>query len=200
MNRLERSAAWHTAAWRVFGTASVAVGIVNAFIPLLPTTVFLLVGAWAWGRGAPEWRLRLLAHPRWGEPLRLWENGRQVSRRGKRMATVGMATSWVLSAVSIGPTTAVSAAGLGLAALLAWLWWRPEPGPVSPGRKPVARGMDLRAPAVATRGMASTPRGDHEQELHPRITGRARDPPAAATQPAPGGVDDQCIRTRTQPT
>jgi uncharacterized membrane protein YbaN (DUF454 family) len=129
MDHHDRSAVLHATAWRMFGAASVAIGIVNAFIPLLPTTVFLLIGAWAWGKGAPEWRARLLDHPRWGEPLRLWANGQQVSRRGKRMATLGIATSWVLSAVLIGPTTAVLAVGLGLAALDAWLWWRPEPGP-----------------------------------------------------------------------
>lgn len=124
----QRSTPWRATAWRVFGAASVAIGIVNAFIPLLPTTVFLIIGAWAWGRGAPEWRVRLLAHPRWGAPLRLWANGRQVSRRGKCMATLGVATSWVLSALWIGPTTAVLAVGLGLTALIAWLWSRPEPG------------------------------------------------------------------------
>lgn len=128
MDHHDRSAAWHATAWRVFGAASVAIGIVNAFIPLLPTTVFLLIGAWAWGKGAPQWRDRLLAHPRWGEALRLWANGRQVSRRGKRMATLGIATNWLLSATWIGPTTAVLAVGLGLAALVAWLWCRPKPG------------------------------------------------------------------------
>ena len=32
--------------WRGLGTASVAVGLFNAFIPLLPTTIFLIIGAW----------------------------------------------------------------------------------------------------------------------------------------------------------
>jgi len=142
MDHHDRSAAWHATAWRVFGAASVAIGIVNAFIPLLPTTVFLLIGAWAWGKGAPEWRARLLAHPRWGEALRLWANGRQVSRRGKRMATLGIATSWLLSATWIGPTTAVLAVGLGLAALVAWLWCRPEPGSVPSSGNFVAGSVD----------------------------------------------------------
>jgi len=110
----------------------VAVGIVNAFIPLLPTTVFLLIGAWAWGKGAPEWRARLLAHPRWGEPLRLWANGQQMTRQGKRLATLGIATSGVITVAWIGPTPAVLAVGLGLAALVAWLWWRPSLAPSRP--------------------------------------------------------------------
>lgn len=142
MDHHDRSAAWRATAWRVFGAASVAIGIVNAFIPLLPTTVFLLIGAWAWGKGAPQWRARLLAHPRWGAPLRLWANGRQVSRRGKCMAALGIATSWGLSAVWIGPTTVVLAVGLGLAALVAWLWSRPEPGSVPSSGTFVAGSVD----------------------------------------------------------
>ena len=142
MEQHDRPAAWHATAWRVYGATSVAIGVVNAFIPLLPTTVFLLIGAWAWGKGAPEWRARLLAHPRWGKALRLWANGRQVSRRGKRIATLGIATSWALSAALIGPRPAVLAAGLGLAALVAWLWWRPEPGDVSSSGSFRARSLD----------------------------------------------------------
>jgi uncharacterized membrane protein YbaN (DUF454 family) len=142
MNHNDRSVTWHATAWRLLGAASVAVGVVNAFIPLLPTTVFLLIGAWAWSKGAPEWRGRLLAPPPGGESLRRWANGQQVSRRGKCMATVSIATSWVISFVLIDPTPAVLAVGLGLAALVAWLWWRPEPGSAPSSRNFVARSLD----------------------------------------------------------
>jgi uncharacterized membrane protein YbaN (DUF454 family) len=114
-------------AWRVLGTASVAIGLVNAFIPLMPTTVFLLVGAWAWSKGAPEWHARLLAHPRWGTPLRHWADGRRVSRRGKGLATAGILTSWLLCLWLLGASAATFAVGAALAGLLAWLWSRPEP-------------------------------------------------------------------------
>lgn len=122
-------------AWRVLGTVSVAIGFINAFIPLMPTTVFLLVGAWAWSRGAPEWHARLLAHPRWGEPLRNWANGRRVSRRGKRLAALGIAASWLVSLWVAGPSPIVLALAIGLGGLLGWLWLRPEPEPL-PGPGP----------------------------------------------------------------
>ena len=69
--------------------------MINAFIPLMPTTVFLLVGAWALSKGSPEWRAKLIAHPRFGRALRDWEDGRRVSRRGKRLAALGVAVSHV---------------------------------------------------------------------------------------------------------
>lgn len=115
------------AAWRVLGTVSVSIGVINAFVPLLPTTVFLLVGAWAYGKGAPEWRERLLAHPRFGPPLRHWANGRRMTRPAKRAALGGMACSFAVTWAALGNVMPVAAIGTGLLILAAYLALRPEP-------------------------------------------------------------------------
>jgi len=113
--------------WRILGFTSVGIGIVNAFIPLMPTTVFLLVGAWALGKGSPEWRAKLIAHPRFGRALRDWEDGRRVSHRGKILAALGMAVGWTILLVWRGLTPGTVATGLLLTAIATWLWTRPEP-------------------------------------------------------------------------
>lgn len=113
--------------WRVLGLSCVTIGVINAFIPLLPSTVFMLIGAWAFSRGAPHWRERLMAHPRFGAPLRNWADGGRVSKRGKRLAALGMAASVAISLWIFGPTTPVLAVAAGLAGLATWLWTRPEP-------------------------------------------------------------------------
>jgi len=113
--------------WRVLGISSVSIGVINAFIPLLPSTVFLLIGAWAFSKGAPHWRERLMAHPRFGAPLRNWADGGRVSKRGKRLAAVGMAASVAVSLWFYGPTVPVLAVAAGLVGLATWLWTRPEP-------------------------------------------------------------------------
>ncbi len=114
-------------AWRALGVVLVAIGIANAFLPLLPTTIFLILGAWALGKGAPAWRARLLDHPRWGPPLRAWDDGGRVSRRGKRFAVIGMAASFLVTLLVVGPGVPVAVAGVALAAVGTWLWGRPEP-------------------------------------------------------------------------
>lgn len=114
-------------AWWLLAWASLVTGIVGIFVPGLPTTVFVLIAAWAAARGSPRLRQRLLAHPRFGPAIADWEAHGAVSRRGKWMASLAMAACavvvlvfvarpWVW-AVSIGPMVLVSA----------WLWLRPEP-------------------------------------------------------------------------
>jgi uncharacterized membrane protein YbaN (DUF454 family) len=113
--------------WRILGFLSVGIGIFNAFIPLMPTTVFLLIGAWALGKGAPHWRAKLLAHPKYGRALRDWEDGKRVSRRGKRLAAAGMMLSWAILMIWQGVNLWTAGVGILLAGIATWLWNRPEP-------------------------------------------------------------------------
>lgn len=113
--------------WRILGFTSVGIGMINAFIPLMPTTVFLLIGAWALSKGSPEWRAKLIAHPRFGRALRDWEDGRRVSRRGKRLAALGMAVGWAIVVIWQGISPWTVGVGVLLAAIATWLWRRPEP-------------------------------------------------------------------------
>jgi uncharacterized membrane protein YbaN (DUF454 family) len=113
--------------WRLLGMTSVTIGIINAFIPLLPTTVFLLIGLWAYGKGDPALRERLLNHPRYGNALRLWVDKRQISRKGKIAACCGITLSASFTAAMIGPKPITAAIVLGLAGLCIYLATRQEP-------------------------------------------------------------------------
>lgn len=113
--------------WRSVGALSFAVGVINAFIPLLPTTVFLLIGVWAYGKGDPAMRERLLSHPRFGHALRLWVEKRQISRKGKIGAVAGITLSAIFTAVMIGLKPIMWAIVAGLTLLSLWLVTRTEP-------------------------------------------------------------------------
>lgn len=115
--------------WRAVGATSVAIGLVNAALPLMPTTVFLLIGAWAYGKGSPELRARLLADPRYGAALRLWTEKRQLSRRAKWQSTLAIAASFAISLAFAGWSNVMLAIAVGLVVLVAWLWTRAEPAP-----------------------------------------------------------------------
>jgi uncharacterized membrane protein YbaN (DUF454 family) len=112
--------------WRALALASTALGIAGVFVPILPTTPFLLVAAWAAGKGWPQFEAWLVAHPRLGPPIRRWRDHRAVPRSAKWAAVASMLLSAALlwwSAASLAIQLGVT---LFLLAVAAWLWRRPE--------------------------------------------------------------------------
>jgi len=81
--------------YRILGLLAVLIGIVGVFVPLLPTVPFMLLAAWLFARGNPEWERRLLAHPRFGPPIRAWRLHRAIAPRAKALALLMLAGSAV---------------------------------------------------------------------------------------------------------
>ena len=72
---------------------SLGLGIIGIFVPGLPTTVFVLISAWAAARSSPRFAAWLDAHPRFGPIIRNWRDNGAVSRRAKWSATLVMSLS-----------------------------------------------------------------------------------------------------------
>jgi uncharacterized protein len=112
--------------WRTLALACLLLGAIGAFLPLLPTTPFLLVAAWAAGKGWPQFEAWLLAHPRHGPTIRRWRERRAVPLSAKWWAGTTMLVSVVLLAVSSAPLVLKWSTPALLAAVAVWLWRRPE--------------------------------------------------------------------------
>ena len=119
-------------AWWLLAYASLGLGILGVFVPGMPTTVFVLIAAWAAARGSDRLHRWLLDHPRFGPSIRDWQAHGAVSRRAKWMASATMAAcAVVLLALMLlipahrGWMTALPIACM--AAVATWLWLRPEP-------------------------------------------------------------------------
>ena len=67
----------------VLGCISCVLGIVGIFVPLLPTTPFLLLSAAFWVRSSPRLYGWLLAHPCFGEYVRNFRENRAIPLRAK---------------------------------------------------------------------------------------------------------------------
>lgn len=110
------------------GYACLGLAALGAVLPLLPTTVFLIIAAWAFGRASPALRERLLTDPRVGATLRNWQQHGAVSRRAKRAAVLAMALSWLVMTLAVRDVTISAIAGGCMAAVAAWLLTRPSTG------------------------------------------------------------------------
>ena len=65
------------------GALSLALGVVGAVLPLLPTVPFLLVTAACWSKASPRGHRWLLAQPRLGPLIERWERERSLPRRAR---------------------------------------------------------------------------------------------------------------------
>ena len=71
------------------GTLCVGLGILGIFLPLLPTTVFLLLAAACYARSSERFHQKLLNHRFLGAYIRNYRNGRGMAPREKAI-TIGL--------------------------------------------------------------------------------------------------------------
>lgn len=75
------------------GCMCTALGAAGAVLPVLPTTPFLLIAAWGFGRSSPVLHRWLLTHPRFGGTLRGWYDHGAIAPWIKVIALAGLASS-----------------------------------------------------------------------------------------------------------
>lgn len=110
----------------LLGIVCLALGVVGAFVPLMPSTVFFIGAAACFAYASPRLEAWLLSFDFIGGPVRAWRERGAISRRAKMLASVGMTVGLALYAVTkpSGWALALAAGALGLCAL--FIWTRPD--------------------------------------------------------------------------
>lgn len=118
--------------FRLLALGSLLLGLVGIVLPGLPTVPFVLLAAFAAGKGWPELERRLLAHHKYGPLIHHWRAYGLVPRGGKIAASLMMLLSLSLCWLSQAALIMKIALTLLLTAVAVWLWRRPEQ--LSPAR------------------------------------------------------------------
>lgn len=113
---------WQRALWVAAGALALATGIVGIFVPLLPTTPFVLLAAFCFSRGSARCERWIVEHPRFGPLVRDWRGQRAIPLRAKQLAWLMMAAGSALAAWRLPPAIAWLPAVL--CAGVAWWMWR----------------------------------------------------------------------------
>lgn len=102
----------------LLGSLSLALGILGIFLPLLPTTPFLLLTAALWIKGSPRLYQRLLAHKRLGPYIRQFWEQRAIPLRAKIVSvslvwiTLGYSAGWLVGNLLLRILLVVLAIGI----------------------------------------------------------------------------------------
>ncbi len=109
----------------VAGWASLGLGAIGAFLPLLPTVPFVILAAFCFARSSPRLENWLLNHPHFGHHIVAWREKGAISRKGKIAATAAFAVSIVLAAI-LSPWPWVMLPVVAAVVTGSWIWTRPE--------------------------------------------------------------------------
>jgi uncharacterized membrane protein YbaN (DUF454 family) len=107
------------------GIIAVALAVLGAFLPIMPTVPFLLVAVFCFARSNPAWEQKILDHPHWGPQVLDWRERRAINRRAKFMAIGAMTTGVGFTWLTLGAPWVF----LSLTILLvvgSWIWTRNE--------------------------------------------------------------------------
>ncbi|MGU2819807.1 YbaN family protein [Acinetobacter baumannii] len=113
--------------WRTLVVIFITLGIIGAILPGMPTTVFLILAAWAASKGWPQMDAWLLNHPKYGPTLRDWRANGTVPRKAKWIATIMMTASGILMLFTSAPFWVKVFTDTAMLVVAIWLWLRPEP-------------------------------------------------------------------------
>ena len=94
---MRHPARWRRLPWLIAGLISLLLGVIGIFVPLLPTTPFVLLAAACFSRGSTRCEHWLVTHPRFGPMVRDWREQHAVPLRAKQYA-IGMMALGSLSA------------------------------------------------------------------------------------------------------
>jgi uncharacterized membrane protein YbaN (DUF454 family) len=113
------------------GTLFVALGVLGMFLPLLPTTVFLLLAAYCYSRSSDRFHTWLVNNRLLGKYIRNYKSGRGISVRQKvstilfLWASIGLSI-WLVSG-RFWATLFLLAVALGVTIHILWIrTYRPE--------------------------------------------------------------------------
>lgn len=90
--------------YRLLGVLLVAIGIIGAFLPLLPSTIFFIGATACFARSSPALEAWLLEHPQFGPGIRAWREEGAIRPRAKIAALSGMAFGYAVFLLSARPT------------------------------------------------------------------------------------------------
>lgn len=124
-------------AFILIGWLSLLAGLIGIWLPLLPTTPFVLLAAFCFSRGSARLHRRLQESRLFGPLIRDWEKNRGIRTPAKITATVLISGLVAVTLVFVEVSVYVKVIHLAISvSVLAFIWTRPDPvaGGCSPDR------------------------------------------------------------------
>lgn len=112
--------------YNTIGGISFSIGVVGAFVPLLPSTCFILLATWAFAKSSPKFYAWLSYKSPFAQSIQDWQQYQIVPTRVKWIAAISMATSYSITVTLVDNIYVLVGIGIGLLSLIAYLFSKPS--------------------------------------------------------------------------
>ncbi|WP_209017074.1 YbaN family protein [Roseibium aggregatum] len=113
--------------FKLLGAGCAGLGILGAFLPILPSTIFFILAAACFARSSPALEKKILDHPVFGPSVVAWRKHGAIPRKAKIFAVSGMAFGYGMFFYTANPAPWLAlVVGLFIAGSAAYVLTRPS--------------------------------------------------------------------------
>jgi uncharacterized membrane protein YbaN (DUF454 family) len=111
----------------ILGHLTLLLGIIGIFLPILPTTPFLLLAAYFYSQSSPKLHTWIIGHKFLGPPLSDWQDHGMIGIKAKIIATIMISLVLILRfpTLEINLWIKIFASAI-LVGVLIFIWTRPS--------------------------------------------------------------------------
>ena len=112
--------------YQVGGSISIGLAMTGLFLPVLPTTPFVLLAIFLFGKSQPEKIQEIMQHPRLGPFVQDYLDPQGIPMKSKIKALLVLWLSILISVTFFIPLIAIKMLILSIASLVSiWIWKKP---------------------------------------------------------------------------
>ena len=112
--------------YNTIGGVSLSLGIVGVFLPLLPSTCFILLATWAFAKSSPRFYAWLYYKSPFAQSIQDWQQFKVIPTRIKWIAVISITASYSITILLVDNIYVLYGVGIGLLGLVAYLLSKPS--------------------------------------------------------------------------